>query len=148
MAEKIIKEIKVYEVLSRELYYSTYFSSESYVFVVYGGEDVSVLRKFFLLDFTGDLNLSETGVFPCTINERPKKIYAKLVGNMPVGTCFSDLFIKSTALGPSEVDTYIVSCTESLGIPDLLPWPLRQDIGTKVFSISRFVLDKLFFSEE
>lgn len=147
MAEKIIKEIKVYEVLDRELYYSTYFSKESYVFVVYG-PDIPECRKLFLLDFTGDLNLSETGVFPCTIVDRPKKVYAKLVGSIPVGTCFNDLFRKSTTLGPSEVDTYIVSCTESLGIPDLLPWPLRQDIGTKVFSISRFVLDKLFFSEE
>ena len=150
MAEKIIKEVRVYELDRYEdLYREVYYSLRSCVLYSLDDSCFCGSPRTFILDFSDSLNLSETGVFPNTTRSRPKRVHAKLVGSVPVGMSFHSLYEKSN-------EEYLISSfpfgvlrfTESFGISSILPDKERWYVGVKVDTVSKYILKKVLSGEK
>lgn len=149
MAEKIIKEVRVYELERYEdLYREVYHSLRGCVLYSLSDGNLYGSLRTFILDFSDSLNLSETGVFPNTTFSRPKRVHAKLVGSVPVGMSFYSLYEKSNEeYQISSFSFGVLRFTESAGISSILPDKERWYVGAKVDAVSKYILNKVLSGE-
>ena len=150
MAEKIIKEVRVYELDKYEdLYREVYHSLRSCVLYSLDDSNFCGSPRNFVLDFSDSLDLVETGVFPNTTHSRPKRVHAKLVGSVPVGMSFHSLYEKSNEECQISLFPFgVLRFTESSGISSILPDKERWFVGVKVDTVSKYILKKVLLGKE